>query len=260
MQIDHMTLATLDRAEKSSDGRRVTLKEDVPSEPYLLAMIAALGGSQVMDRTYEFTGSTFDQALSQALLTGTAEIPTASNDPFDRYDSSETLARYLVNRMEGHFRRMSWEQTVPVLEPSAGGGILLGSILRQGFTDVTAIESDPDRAGDISATFGTEAEIRNEDFLLHQPSHRGYKGIVMTPPLTSEQDSAHFIHAAEVLAPGGILVSLMGLDVFGRTTTEALRVRALVSNFGTVEPVDARYLLPKTMLVRLAIATMVKPS
>jgi hypothetical protein len=114
--------------------------------------------------------------------------------------------------------RIMFEQVPPImkpnsftLEPSAG----LGAIARHlSGCNLTLIEKDENRADELRKTF---KNVICMDFLnFYAPFSNGnfYDRVYMSPPLDNHQDIDHVYHAYKMLAPGGILVSVMGEGPF----------------------------------------------
>jgi phospholipid N-methyltransferase len=98
-----------------------------------------------------------------------------------------------------------------VLEPSAGSGALAEAILRaEPDVQLDVIERNASLR-DILAAKGFH--LVNEDFLKFQPTAR-YDAIIQNPPFEADQDIEHVRHAYDLLAPGGVLVSIMSAGAF----------------------------------------------
>ena len=68
------------------------------------------------------------------------------------------------------------------------------------------------------------------DFL--QYSEEAWDRIVMNPPFTRQQDIDHVLKAYEVLAPGGVLVSVMSASPFFRSNKKSADFRAFLDDIG----------------------------
>lgn len=93
-----------------------------------------------------------------------------------------------------------------LLEPSAGGGAIVGPAVRAGFA-VTAIELHADHARECAAAGADVVVVR--DFLQVDPGDlEHFPCIAMHPPFELGEDVAHVAHALRFLAPGGRLVAI----------------------------------------------------
>lgn len=104
-----------------------------------------------------------------------------------------------------------------LLEPSAGLGRLLAPTMgkRPGF--VCAVDISPDCTRELSRLFPS-IDVVCCNFL---EEHLGeFDRIIMNPPFKMRDDIRHILHAADHLAPGGVLV---GLCLHGSHRVEKLR-------------------------------------
>ena len=92
-----------------------------------------------------------------------------------------------------------------VLEPSAGRGDIASAARAEG-ARVTCYELVP-RLVDILRAAGFEAT--EADFMTVKPDPV-FDFVLMNPPFERQADRAHVRHAFEFLAPGGILVAIVG--------------------------------------------------
>jgi phospholipid N-methyltransferase len=110
-----------------------------------------------------------------------------------------------------------------VLEPSAGTGNLVRAMLARGVRaeDVTACEVSAVVAREFARDFPT-VPLVVDDFLEQSAVTLGgpFDRIVANPPFHRGEDARHILHAAGMLAPGGVLV---GLCYDGRAFREELR-------------------------------------
>lgn len=106
-----------------------------------------------------------------------------------------------------------------VLEPSAGTGNLVRAILARG-ADVVACEIAPRVAEEFALDFPA-VSLFVGDFLERTAAELGgpFARVVMNPPFHRGEDARHILHAAGMLAPGGLLV---GLCYDGRAFREEL--------------------------------------
>lgn len=114
-----------------------------------------------------------------------------------------------------------------ILEPSCGTGNLVREILARGTPpeDVRAVEISPDVAREFAHDF-PGVPLTVGDFLEETAESLGgpFDRVVMNPPFHRGEDARHTLHAAEMLAPGGLLV---GLCYDGRAWREEIRPRCV---------------------------------
>lgn len=100
-----------------------------------------------------------------------------------------------------------------ILELSCGDGALIRAVLesRVDFAGLTAVELNPDavaKARDLVEAFDSVNVIEGDFPKIHLK--RGdFDRVVMQPPTADNQDIIHVTHALTLLAPRGILVSVM---------------------------------------------------
>jgi type I restriction-modification system DNA methylase subunit len=122
-----------------------------------------------------------------------------------------------------------------VLEPSAGGGALVEAAMHIAAVDVDAYDIDPgvqDRLSAIgvgqAALTGGSLAVRIQDFLAVEPTPV-YDAVVMNPPFSGGQDTAHVTHAIGFLKPGGRLAAIMWPGWQTANTKAAKAFRALLA-------------------------------
>jgi phospholipid N-methyltransferase len=98
-----------------------------------------------------------------------------------------------------------------VLEPSAGTGNLVRSALARGVRpeDVRACEVSGQVADEFARDFPA-VRLFLGDFLERGTQEIGgpFDRVLMNPPFHRGEDARHIVHAAGMLAPGGLLVAL----------------------------------------------------
>ena len=123
-----------------------------------------------------------------------------------------------------------------VLEPSAGTGNILAAI--PGNTVRWAVEINPTLAR--ATNLHQMAKVVCGDFLEQNGNLGQFDRIVMNPPFERLGDIKHVLHAYDMLAPGGRLVSVMSPGVKFRREAPAVRLRELIeSRNGTIEDLPA---------------------
>lgn len=146
-----------------------------------------------------------------------------------------------------------------VLEPSCGKGDL---------ADV-AWERNPRRL------YGIELNEDMEKFLVDKPydtyvgkdfltfencgENQYWDRIVMNPPFSRQQDIDHVHKAFELLADGGIMVSVMSMSPFFRTNKKSVEFREfLEKNNATVEDLPEGAFKESDTMIRTCIVKIVK--
>lgn len=107
---------------------------------------------------------------------------------------------------------------VPILEPSAGTGAIAKVLRDHGATEqrLRLVEQNIDRVM-ILRNLGFQCECA--DFM--QYTLTGFAQVYMNPPFENGQDMDHVMHAYDLLAAGGTLISVMGEGAFFRTDRKA---------------------------------------
>lgn len=144
-----------------------------------------------------------------------------------------------------------------VLEPSAGRGAIVRGVLALGLdVDLTVIELMPENCRALAAIDGVE-EVIETDFLLYV--ERPFDRIVMNPPFARQADVDHVMHAYELLAFGGRLVSVMAAGVAFRRNRKTELLRALIDEHGEVEELPEHAFRESGTDVRTVLVTLNKP-
>lgn len=117
------------------------------------------------------------------------------------------------------------------LEPSAGRGSIAHALCKHS-VNVTCVELDPENAKHLVVI---NTHIGN--FLEYDTAGK-WDRIVMNPPFTQQQDIQHVEKALPLLAPGGILVSVMSAGVKFRTNKRATQFKEKLSTFKAYEFID----------------------
>jgi DNA polymerase III sliding clamp (beta) subunit (PCNA family) len=114
-----------------------------------------------------------------------------------------------------------------ILEPSAGVGAI-ASLLPDS-SDLFLIEKNPDRCALLRSR---GYDVHNVDFLESGPFTPAFDRIIMNPPFEANQDMDHVRHAYTMLAPGGILVSIMSEGPFFRSDRKSIEFRDWLEEVG----------------------------
>lgn len=114
-----------------------------------------------------------------------------------------------------------------VLEPSAGIGAIATRLT--GAESIFCIEKNSDRAALLRQK---GFEVLHDDFLASGPFTPGFDRIIMNPPFEAGQDIDHVRHAFSMLAPGGVLVSIMCEGPFFRDDRKSVEFREWLDDAG----------------------------
>ncbi len=118
------------------------------------------------------------------------------------------------------------------LEPSAGLGAIVRVLDEYGVALIVMVEKDENRAEMLEKEFSRQDRIVcNSDFLFHDNEYP-YDRVYMNPPFEESQDIDHVRHAYDLLAPDGIMVSVMSEGAFFRTDKKSLAFRQWLDSVG----------------------------
>lgn len=139
-----------------------------------------------------------EMAIESARFDRIKGVKPVAVSSFNMFQTPETVAARMAEALPGDFFPLT------VLEPSAGLGRLYRASLRR-FPEAryTLVENSPACAAHL---WNLPVEFMQRDFLT--VSSREFDLIIMNPPFKQGTDIKHIKHAAEILAPGGILISL----------------------------------------------------
>lgn len=116
------------------------------------------------------------------------------------------------------------DSTTTVLEPSCGKGNIADTAWRRGPAKLLGIELNKDM--DRYLADKPYETLTGVDFLKYEGET--WDRIIMNPPFSRQQDIDHVLKAYEVLAPGGILVSVMSTSPLFRTNKKSEAFRAFL--------------------------------
>lgn len=154
------------------------------------------------------------EAIDQAILTG----EVGGKNPLEFFETPLGLARQMVDLAE-------MDDSMAILEPSAGNGAIIDAIPEAMWGMVTAVELDARRWAYLENRY--PCACINADFLAWEPS-RPFDCILMNPPFSKGQDVAHVARACSLLAPGGRLVAIMSSGITFRQERRYQEFRALL--------------------------------
>lgn len=125
-----------------------------------------------------------------------------------------------------------------VLEPSAGQGAIIDSILKLvpdlGDENLFCVEHMPTNQLILKKKYGTNSKVHimyplNSDFLRLDERDQCFTRIVANPPFTNNQDIDHIYKMYEVLKPGGIIVTLSSVHLLLSTNKKEQEFRRWLS-------------------------------
>jgi len=131
-----------------------------------------------------------------------------------------------------------------ILEPSAGHGAILEELDKSLDIGLVCIEIDPEKCKVLEEK-GYQVECGN--FLDYSEEKCGmdikfclsdFDRIIMNPPFTKGQDADHVLHAYDLLADGGRLVSIMSWSVTFNQQGRYKKVRELIEKDGEIIELD----------------------
>lgn len=121
------------------------------------------------------------------------------------------------------------DETCSILEPSCGRGDLADEIFALGFGSLYGVEINPDMKRYLDdKPYDTEVGV---DFLIFADAPENqdvYTRIIMNPPFSKHQDVDHIFAAYKMLAPGGVLVSVVSPSPFWRTDKKSVEFQKWV--------------------------------
>lgn len=159
--------------------------------------------------------------------------------------------KYLADRMAELARLRPGQK---ILEPSAGTGSLLESILSvDPMADCTAMEIEDVLCQHLRKTF-PNVKVLHDNFFITSKLDKGYDRILMNPPFLLALDIKHIQLAISLLNPGGRLVAICA---DGPRQNDSLR--PLVREAGGIwEPLPAGTFKNAGTMVRTALLTFEK--
>lgn len=152
------------------------------------------------------------------------------------------------------------DDTCIVLEPSCGKGDLADVIYAAGVKELVGIELNPDMKKHLDGKPYTT--LTGLDFLefANDPNIQSpWTRIVMNPPFSRQQDIDHILTAYNILAPGGILVSIVSESPFFRQNKKSADFRAVLDKCeAEIIPLDEGTFRESGTMVRTRIIKLRK--
>ncbi len=207
-RITEDVLAVLSALQVQEDRVRITDQLDRKLYTQVNKILEALGGTwnRKMQAHVFPAGISPASKIDRAILTG--EVKT--DQDLGHFPTPEPLAAKLVQMAEVKAEMLC-------LEPSAGTGRIVDALLAVG-AQVVAIERDPTRRELLLDRNARMLTVLDYDDFMALPMdtasgwHRSLDRVVMNPPFAKVGIGDHLDHvrrAAELLKPGGILVSVL---------------------------------------------------
>lgn len=142
------------------------------------------------------------------------------NDGLDFFPTSAAVTEEAIDAAD-------IQESMDVLEPSAGMGHMADAIREQTGVEPDVVELSGDRRELLEAK---GYNLVGSDFM--DVSGKQYDRIVMNPPFSKGRDIQHVQHAYSLLKPGGRLVAIMGEGAFFQSNSRAEGFRAWLDGLG----------------------------
>lgn len=186
-----------------------------------------------------------EEAIETVILTGDVED---TKKTFQFFPTPKEVGNYLCD-----LANITSESSI--LEPSCGNGSLADVIAERNPANLHGVELNMDMKRYLDEK---PYPVCFCDFLSFVPPV-AYDRIVMNPPFTKHQDIRHVMKAYEILAVGGILVSVMSVSPFFRTDAISVEFRKFLEehNAEIIELPEGAFKESGTM-VRTCIVKIVK--
>lgn len=156
---------------------------------------------------------------------------------FQFFDTPQGLANEMINKLV-YFEK----DVLNVLEPSAGHGILIDTLLNVS----EAIEKNIDAVELSDLNFKVledkykdcdNINLYNDDF-LNFDSGKKYDLIIANPPFTKNQDIDHIKKMYSLLAPGGQLITIASKSWTFGSQNKQIEFKEWVNEVGTYQDLE----------------------
>lgn len=158
-------------------------------------------------------------------------------------------------------RMAELDNTCTVLEPSCGKGDLADVVFEAGVKGLYCVELNQDMnryLKDKPYTVMTGVDFL--EFAKDMNIRHEWTRIVMNPPFTKQQDIDHILAAYGILAPGGVLVSVVSESPFFWANRKALAFREFLdSHNAEMVKLDEGAFKESGTMVRTRIIKLKKP-
>lgn len=219
MQFDQDVIDIMRRAIWSDDGKSMKITEQLDRGLYqrVNKALEALGGKWNRSAQAHIFKLDPRKTVDGLLETGTLRVER--DGFFETPDQVVNLLLDLADILPCH----------DVLEPSAGLGAIAKRLRQYTPHSLTCIEKNADRS---AALLSMGFEVIPGDFLETPTDGNQYDRIVMNPPFEELQDIDHVMHAYQLLAWDGRLVSVMSESPFFRNDAKAVNFRKWLKKVG----------------------------
>lgn len=174
--------------------------------------IELIGGKWKGGKVFGFVFDKDPTELIQQIASG---VKRNIKKEFQFYGTPEKLCNILCEHAFDPYRNKS----INILEPSAGQGAIIDSILKWFDTEamhlqineITAIEYMAENHQILIDKYSDNDKINilNMDFLEYDEYINYFDVVIANPPFSKAQDIKHFYKMYEVCKPDGIIVSIM---------------------------------------------------
>jgi len=155
------------------------------------------------------------------------------------------------------------EAGMTVLEPEAGQGALVRQILKvQPDLVVDCFELMPENQEILKQTFGARVNLIGPDFMdTNIPSTRKWDRIIANPPFANNQDIDHVQKMCYLLAPKGVMISVMSPHWTFAIDRKCAEFRAWIERTGAVvRDVEPGTFKESGTNVRTVVVRITKPA
>jgi hypothetical protein len=214
LKFDDDVIGVLANARWSDDGKSMTLAVQLERSLYekVNKALTALGGKWNRGKKAHLFPLDPRGKVDGLLSSGTLSV---AKEGF--FETPKELVEKIIELAE-----IKPEHSV--LEPSAGLGAI-ANLLPECYLDVC--EKNPERAEHLIAS---GLCFQAYDFMEYRQGD--YDRIVMNPPFEQRQDADHILHAFDLLAPGGRLVSICSEGLFFGQDEKAKKFREWLDKYG----------------------------
>jgi phospholipid N-methyltransferase len=212
------------------DGNKLFLTAQLDRKTYLEVnkVLEIIGGKwNKKEKAHIFPSDAFS-VVDDVILNGEVTCP---KDEFNYFPTPDKVVAKLIDLAE-------IKNGMTVLEPSAGQGAILKSILKSAeYLEITGVELMDENFEILKKSF-PNVDLVKGDF-LKLPIFGLVDRIVMNPPFCKKQEIKHVLHAYDNLREGGILVSVMSPGVTFRQDSLTRQLKSLIDECGEIHPLPS---------------------
>ena len=228
MKISESILNILESSKM--DGNKLFLTAQLDRKTYLEVnkVLEIIGGKwNKKEKAHIFPSDAFS-VVDDVILNGEVTCP---KDEFNYFPTPDKVVAKLIDLAE-------IKNGMTVLEPSAGQGAILKSILKSAeYLEITGVELMDENFEILKKSF-PNVDLVKGDF-LKLPIFGLVDRIVMNPPFCKKQEIKHVLHAYDNLREGGILVSVMSPGVTFRQDSLTRQLKSLIDECGEIHPLPS---------------------